>query len=623
MKDVSHMRTEVEQVSRPRTGAEWFVTFDALRSLHRFGHSTFLSLRLLVVVTIVACVGCGGDSNPPPLSGPGKTKGSKATDPIAVQAPDPSGLKVLDELGVSDLRVPRATLTAKKNTSESSTADSGKEKSKGNSKRPDTWIDAGELPYEFWEIQFIGNRPIGYIHQRIAPSLVGSAGIYRIDVESFKQVQSQGKQLDQHVKVMTIEDSDGSLRTIEAVMKQGDIETKVEGNVVLGTLRLQIITDGAATGKDIPWTDDELIGGPFADMQSLRGRPMKPGEERRFSWLDPITGEILQMELIAKDFIKTPLLDGLQYRLLEVTARAYLGDRGVTSTLWVNEKGETLKSYNASTDIRSYRCERSLAEKVRDGAACEAIDQYSVPLKQPIKDATTAPRLTFVMNANERFPTAMFPSTTSQRVKISSSVTNEITVYPMKEHTPLPSGVSPELRIDETFTAATPVLQTKDAFVNKLSKQFLESGPQGKSSLERLRIGVFKWITNKVVFSPEMASAAEVARSQTGDSTEHAMLLAAVVRARGVPSRVASGLVYNRSDEDPAMVYRAWTEVYLRDHWVSVDASVEEEGTDATYIKFLDSGLADHNPYPIMLPVLHLLPSIELSLKKPERESPN
>merc|ERR1719261_1398662 len=44
--------------------------------------------------------------------------------------------------------------------------------------------------------------------------------------------------------------------------------------------------------------------------------------------------------------------------------------------------------------------------------------------------------------------------------------------------------------------------------------------------------------------STAYASASETARSGSGDCTEHAVLLAAVVKARGLPARVCHGLVY-------------------------------------------------------------------------------
>merc|ERR1712216_24526 len=44
--------------------------------------------------------------------------------------------------------------------------------------------------------------------------------------------------------------------------------------------------------------------------------------------------------------------------------------------------------------------------------------------------------------------------------------------------------------------------------------------------------------------STAYASASETARTGSGDCTEHAVLLAALLRARMIPSRVCHGLVY-------------------------------------------------------------------------------
>ncbi len=160
------------------------------------------------------------------------------------------------------------------------------------------------------------------------------------------------------------------------------------------------------------------------------------------------------------------------------------------------------------------------------------------------------------------------------------------------------------------------MIASEDPLVKKLAKDFVDTDQPSASKLEKLRRGVYGWIKNKVAFSTEMAGAADVARSQTGDSTEHAVLLAAVVRSLGVPSRVAGGLVYNRSEAKPAMIYHCWTEVYLRDHWVSIDASIADAGTNATYIKLVDSALTDENPYVVMLPVLRVIPELEIAVVK-------
>ena len=83
---------------------------------------------------------------------------------------------------------------------------------------------------------------------------------------------------------------------------------------------------------------------------------------------------------------------------------------------------------------------------------------------------------------------------------------------------------------------------------------------------EKLCRFVSFYVTRKN-FSVGFASASEVARKREGDCTEHGILLAALGRAMGIPSRVVSGLVY--VDEfkgvEKAMVYHMWTQFFLEE----------------------------------------------------------
>lgn len=75
------------------------------------------------------------------------------------------------------------------------------------------------------------------------------------------------------------------------------------------------------------------------------------------------------------------------------------------------------------------------------------------------------------------------------------------------------------------------------------------------------------------------ASASEVARTATGDCSEHAVLLAAMLRADGIPSRTASGLIYVRreADQPGVMGYHMWTQAWLNGRWVDLDAVLDRE----------------------------------------------
>jgi transglutaminase-like putative cysteine protease len=89
-------------------------------------------------------------------------------------------------------------------------------------------------------------------------------------------------------------------------------------------------------------------------------------------------------------------------------------------------------------------------------------------------------------------------------------------------------------------------------------------------------------------FGTAFASAAEVLTSRSGDCSEHAVLLAALARAVGIPSRLVAGLVYHAG----GFAHHMWVEVWVRGEWYALDPSLgatSETGVDATHIKLADS----------------------------------
>ena len=88
-------------------------------------------------------------------------------------------------------------------------------------------------------------------------------------------------------------------------------------------------------------------------------------------------------------------------------------------------------------------------------------------------------------------------------------------------------------------------------------------------------------------------SAAEALRTRSGDCTEYAVLLAALARARDIPSRVAYGLVYADRFSGKKDVFgpHAWVQVWTGTRWQSYDAGIGE--FDATHLAL---GLGDGDP---------------------------
>jgi transglutaminase-like putative cysteine protease len=134
-------------------------------------------------------------------------------------------------------------------------------------------------------------------------------------------------------------------------------------------------------------------------------------------------------------------------------------------------------------------------------------------------------------------------------------------------------------------------LQSDAAEVIDLAKRGAGEAKTPREKMQNLENFVRGFIRNKDL-SVGYASALEVAKNPEGDCTEHAVLLAALGRAQGIPTRVVDGLVYvdHYAGGDHVFVPHAWAQAYVDGAWRSYDAALH--GFDAGHIA-LSSGDGD------------------------------
>jgi len=126
-------------------------------------------------------------------------------------------------------------------------------------------------------------------------------------------------------------------------------------------------------------------------------------------------------------------------------------------------------------------------------------------------------------------------------------------------------------------------LQTGAPEVVALAKRGAGEAKTRAAQMQNLEDFVRAFIRNKDL-SVGYASALEVAKNPEGDCTEHAVLLAALGRVLGIPTRVVDGLVYVEQYAGSRNVFvpHAWAQAYVDGHWRSYDAALH--GFDAGHI---------------------------------------
>lgn len=157
--------------------------------------------------------------------------------------------------------------------------------------------------------------------------------------------------------------------------------------------------------------------------------------------------------------------------------------------------------------------------------------------------------------------------------------------------TPAPTGDALK-----EFLEPSQMCDTNDARLKALTKRALR-GKEDASVAERaetLRAFVLEYIERKDLGSA-FASASDVARSKSGDCSEHATLLAALLRCAGIPARGATGLVYADSfaGGKHVMGWHMWTQAVIDGAWVDLDATRPDCAFDGGHILTAVSALGD------------------------------
>ena len=212
------------------------------------------------------------------------------------------------------------------------------------------------------------------------------------------------------------------------------------------------------------------------------------------------------------------------------------------------------------------------------------------------------------------------PATISFPDSESQTVSREEGAVLVTVRSPDRSGAGTPLDEEERRKALTPNLYiTSDhqAVRDLLSRAELPEDAAGR--IRALRRLVHDHVVEKNL-SVAFAPAHEVALRAEGDCSEHAVLLAALGRADGIPSRVAIGLMYltRHQGEHGVMGYHMWNQFHLEGRWIDFDASVPGDAIGPERLAFGYSYLDEDSLTEFGLGILDKFDNLEIELDTAE-----
>ena len=295
-------------------------------------------------------------------------------------------------------------------------------------------------------------------------------------------------------------------------------------------------------------------------------------------------------------------------------SRRINGDRVTVSELRFHPQLEPARSTQLflSSDRRTMLQQKQILGgqlTMRPVTASEAIAAVSgkslnldvlsvIPISRVLSNSATQKQVTLALTVNNGF-LADIPSSTAQEAVRKSGSTIQVR---LKRLAP-PASLNGRLQRSDPLPS-TRWMPSEDVSVRRLAGSVLASD----RNPYRLCRALEKLVAARIRTAPFSASinpVSEILKTQRGDCTEYALLLATLIRSRGMQSRIASGLIH--SPRHYGFVGHTWVEANIEGTWVPFDAAISGGCTGLQHIKLGDSGMPDDDTgIGLFLPVLQL-----------------
>lgn len=366
---------------------------------------------------------------------------------------------------------------------------------------------------------------------------------------------------------------DGKPLGFEMAMVTSGVEQKTVGMIADGKVTTQRQVMGQLQENTTDWPKDALLLEGMRLLQEEKG--LQAGTSYSVNVYRPdmllaIPAQVQVGEMKKIDLFGRPL------DLTEVKTTLSVNGQVIKTTSYVDEECKALKTLvpMMGMEMEMVACDKSFA--MRDDDLVDFLEKLSIasPVKLMNMHSIESIRYTLKPTTDEKLE---LPVSASQQVE-SSDTAIIVTVIDPKpaQNVPFPyQGDDPAVK---DALKPTDYLQCDNHKIIEMAKQAVKDAPDTATAASQIEAFVDGYITQKDL-SVGYASSVEVVDTRQGDCSEHAVLTAAMCRAVGIPARIVCGIVYADSFLSKQSIFggHMWTEVYIADKWIGLDATRSEQ----------------------------------------------
>jgi hypothetical protein len=335
-----------------------------------------------------------------------------------------------------------------------------------------------------------------------------------------------------------------------------------------GHLRLTTRSADAETRQDLSLT--EAVYTPGSMLAALAAARPEAGQRLRFPIFDPssLARDAVDIQVEGPDtiFVGGRSVSGLRVTLLF---------KGARQTAWLDAAGRVLKE-EGLLGIRQERLDAEAAGQPLPAAGSrDLVEVVAVIPDRELPPPEQIARLRVRLAGVDSASLALAGGRQALEAGVLS-ITRETPPAAADPGASLPAGL-------DVYLEAEAFIQSDHPAIRARAQALQSPGATPEQTLS----AIVSWMRAHVQRRPVIAvpDALATLKAGMGDCNEHAVLLAALARAAGLPATIEAGLVYQRG----RFFYHAWNRVFIG-RWITADAVLGQIPADVSHIRLVEGG---------------------------------
>lgn len=418
---------------------------------------------------------------------------------------------------------------------------------------------------ETWMNIFQNENKIGFSHSR----LYSEPGGYRLTETVQMRINTMGMIQDINLNTETRLHPDFTLRELDFEISSGRFRFGVRGSVNGNILHATTESAGSRSSLDIALKKKPYHLGSL--LHAVAATDLKAGERYFFNIFDPAS--MGQADVIV-EVMGQEIIPGSESSHL--ATKVSLNFKGLSQLAWIGKEGDVVKEKG----LLGISLVKTNHKDALDGLAIKSI--------QDLTQAASVASNSLLENVEAlKVLKIKIQGIASQKLQLNGgrqTFKGQVLTVEKETLTDLAFEFGPQnlTALEKIFLKPSPFIQSDHQRIRDLAREIL-GADTAAPPLTRAR-KLVDWVHTHIEKRPVLSlpDALSTLENRLGDCNEHAVLLAALARAAGIPTRLEAGLVYLKG----RFYYHAWNLMYMGE-WVTADAVFGQLPADVTHLRLV------------------------------------